>query len=180
MLGDSLAAGHDRNADRCDPLSAPSPVRTPRASTVYGVARVRVPFAEIDISRRAEDSIHSLFMDPTGNHLFVCLQNGDNFYLHSRSPRPKKLSRWQGTVVESIAFDAIGGSESSTKSMLVGSSRGQVYEACVESSGKDKLWTLVRHARASKRPRLEILRGHTVCSLAVRSRRCTSSTSRSV
>ena len=151
VLCDSLAAGHYRNADRCG-----SPRAISRFAwftcTACAARMCRVlSLAEIDISRRAEDSIHSLFMDPTGNHLFVCLQNGDNFYLHSRSPRPKKLSRWQGTVVESIAFDAIGGSESSTKSILVGSSRGQVFEACVESSGKDKLWTLVRRARAHGR-----------------------------
>jgi hypothetical protein len=49
----------------------------------------------------------------------------------------------QGTVVSAIAFDPAGGTDSTTKAMLVGSSRGQVYEASVESSGKEKGWNLV-------------------------------------
>lgn len=51
--------------------------------------------AEIEISRRADDKIHKLFLDPTGNHLVVAMDNGDNYYLHSRSTRPKKLKAWQ-------------------------------------------------------------------------------------
>lgn len=39
---------------------------------------------DIDISKRAEDVIHHLFLDATGHHLIVALKNGDNYYLHSR------------------------------------------------------------------------------------------------
>lgn len=51
--------------------------------------------SEIEISRRVEDGINRIFLDPTGNHLLVGMENGDNYYLHSRSVRPKKLPKWQ-------------------------------------------------------------------------------------
>lgn len=50
---------------------------------------------EIEISRRTEDKINKLFLDPTGNHLVVGMDNGDNFYLHSSFIKPKKLPKWQ-------------------------------------------------------------------------------------
>ena len=42
---------------------------------------------EIEISRKMEDSIQAIFIDPTGNHVIISMSNGDNFYLHSRSWR---------------------------------------------------------------------------------------------
>jgi hypothetical protein len=45
-------------------------------------------------------------MDSTGHHVIIGLVNGDGFYLHSRSNKPKKLSKLHG-VIESVAFDRI-------------------------------------------------------------------------
>lgn len=61
---------------------------------------------EIEISKRQEDTIHRIFLDPTGNHLLACLHGGETFYLHSSTLRPKRLVKWSGVVVESVAFDA--------------------------------------------------------------------------
>lgn len=97
---------------------------------------------EIEISRKVEDSIQAIFIDPTGNHVIISMSNGDNFYLHSRSSRPKKISRLQGAI-ESVAFDKRGSNESSTRSFLAGTSQGCVYEFVVDSSGKEKLCNLV-------------------------------------
>lgn len=63
-------------------------------------------FAEIEISKRQEDTIHKLFLDPTGNHLLACLHGGETYYLHSGATRPKRLLKWSGVVVEAVAFDA--------------------------------------------------------------------------
>jgi len=97
---------------------------------------------EVLPSKRAEDSVQHLFLDPTGHHLIICLQNGDNYYLHSRSTRPKKLSRLQGNV-ESVAFDRQSGTETVTKSFLVGTSTGFIYEMSLESGGKERTCHLI-------------------------------------
>ena len=62
--------------------------------------------AEVEISKRQEDTIHKIFLDPTGNHLLACLHGGETYYLHSTSTRPKRLLKWSGVVVEAVAFDA--------------------------------------------------------------------------
>ncbi|CAN0179376.1 unnamed protein product [Laminaria digitata] len=61
---------------------------------------------EIEISKRQEDTIHKIFLDPTGNHLLACLHGGETYYLHSSTLRPKRLLKWSGVVVEAVAFDA--------------------------------------------------------------------------
>ena len=98
---------------------------------------------EIELSRRPEDAVHQLFLYPTGSHLFICLKNGDNFYLHKRTPRPKKLARLQGIIVESIAFDGHQTTEANTKSFLVGTDNGAIYEVALDSTGKEKHCNLV-------------------------------------
>ena len=97
---------------------------------------------EIEISRKAEDSIEHVFLDPSGHHTMICLRNGDNYYLHSRSTRPKKLSRLQGCV-ESVAFDRQPGTETATRPFLVGTRLGCVYEMALDSGGKEKTCQLV-------------------------------------
>lgn len=84
------------------------------------------------------DSIERVFIDPTANHVFIAMKSSDNYYLHSRSQKPKKLSRLQG-VVESVAFDRQNCTESATRSFLVGTVNGVIYEMSVDSTGKEKL-----------------------------------------
>ncbi len=93
---------------------------------------------EVDLSRRREDSIEHIFIDPTGNHVIVTLSNGENFYLHSRSTRPKKFSTKLQGKIESVAFDRLNGTESSTRSFLAGTSTGCIYELGFDSGGKEK------------------------------------------
>ena len=61
---------------------------------------------EVEISKRQEDTIHKIFLDPTGNHLLACLHGGETYYLHSTSTKPKRLLKWSGVVVEAVAFDS--------------------------------------------------------------------------
>lgn len=93
---------------------------------------------EIEVSRRAEDEVHKLFLDATGSHAFISLKSGDNFYLHGRSQRPKKVSKMLG-VVECAAFDRQQGTENNTKSFLVGTSLGYIYELSFDSAGKERV-----------------------------------------
>lgn len=91
-----------------------------------------------------QDDISRVFLDPTGAHTLICLKNSDNFYLHSRSQRPKKVSKLQG-VVECVAFDRQQGTDTNTKSFLVGTSLGYIYEIAFDSSGKEKVCQQVYH-----------------------------------
>lgn len=103
----------------------------------YNNFETRAETNEIEISRRPEDVIDHIFTDPSGHHCIVTLKNGDNYYVHSNMGRAKKLSRLQGQI-ESIAFDPRG-NEASTKSFLVGTQLGYIYELCIDSTGKEKV-----------------------------------------
>jgi hypothetical protein len=83
------------------------------------------------------EGIERIFMDPTANHVIIAMKNMDNYYLHSRSQRPRKLTRLPG-LIECVAFDKQNCTESSTRSFLVGTSTGTIFEMCVESTGKEK------------------------------------------
>ena len=97
-------------------------------------------YEPIELPRRSDESIEHIFIDPSGNHCIVTMTNGDNYYIFTRSQqqRYKKISRFQGNV-ESIAFDKNGGTETQTRSFLVATNIGYIYELCLESSGKEKV-----------------------------------------
>ena len=48
---------------------------------------------EIEISKQSnvEDNFHKLFLDPTGTHLLISLENRDSYYLYAGASKPKKL-----------------------------------------------------------------------------------------
>eukprot|EP01130_Rhizamoeba_saxonica_P012344 TRINITY_DN5188_c1_g1_i2.p1 TRINITY_DN5188_c1_g1~~TRINITY_DN5188_c1_g1_i2.p1 ORF type:complete len:926 (+),score=184.08 TRINITY_DN5188_c1_g1_i2:22-2778(+) len=76
------------------------------------------------------DKIYKIFLDPSGYHLIICLESEDNYYLHKDSPRPRALNRLRGIKIESIAWVT---SDSSTASLLFGSSKGMIYETSIEA-----------------------------------------------
>jgi len=54
---------------------------------------------EVEISRRPEDSIYDIFLDPTGHHLLISFGHGETYYLHSSAVKPKPLSKLKGFMV---------------------------------------------------------------------------------
>jgi len=99
---------------------------------------------EIELPRKtAEDEVEHVFLDPSGHHAIIAMKSAENFYLHSRSTRPKKLSRLPGGAIESVAFDRQFGGETATRSFLVGTTSGCVYEMAVDSGGKEKVCQMV-------------------------------------
>ena len=98
---------------------------------------------EIELQRRTEDEVQHIFLDPSGHHAIIAMKSAENFYLHSRSMRPKKLSRLPGGAIESVAFDRQFGGETATRSFLVGTTSGCVYEMAVDSGGKEKVCQMV-------------------------------------
>ena len=99
---------------------------------------------EIELSKKPDDNIKHIFVDPNGNHIIVVLKNGESFYMHSRAMKPKKMPKVQGTI-EAVGFDKSSVTESSTKNFLVGTSSGRIYEVALDSSGKEKMCHLVHH-----------------------------------
>lgn len=82
-------------------------------------------------------SIHKIFLDPSGRHLLITSQQGENWYLSRGWKKPKLLKSFK-MVVESVAWNkpALLSSAHSTSSreILIGSSNGAIYEALLDAS----------------------------------------------
>lgn len=88
----------------------------------------------IEISRK-EDAIQSLFLDPTGNHLIIGLDNEENMYLHSSSKKPKTLGKLKGLNIEAIGWDRTNVDKNQTKEILIGAG-GSIYETSIQEKEK--------------------------------------------
>uniref|UniRef100_A0AAV1V4J9 Pep3/Vps18 beta-propeller domain-containing protein n=2 Tax=Peronospora matthiolae TaxID=2874970 RepID=A0AAV1V4J9_9STRA len=85
-------------------------------------------------------AMSSVFIDPTGAHVLVSMENGSNFYLHTGSTRPKKLLKTQGMQFTSVAWDRQSGSPEASEPILIGTTSGAVFEAAFDG-GKEKAVT---------------------------------------
>lgn len=74
-------------------------------------------------------AMSAVFMDPTGSHAVVSMDNGANFYLHASSTRPKKIMKAQGVKITSVAWDRQRGTPENSEAVLVGTDAGSVFEA---------------------------------------------------
>lgn len=92
---------------------------------------------EIELNTKPEDVIEQIFVDCSGHHSLIGMKSGETFYLHSKMLKPKKLSKLQG-LIESAAFDKYNSSDVTTKSILVGTSSGAIYEIILDNTGKEK------------------------------------------
>jgi hypothetical protein len=52
----------------------------------------------IEVPSKGADEIETVFIDTSANHVLCSLRGGDIYYLHSRSLRPKRLSRLNGSL----------------------------------------------------------------------------------
>lgn len=85
----------------------------------------------------AGGDINFVFVDPTGCHSLFSANNGEAYYLHSSSRAVQKLAGFgpndtagltRGSYVTAIAWDKEKGTEGSTKSILLGTNLGELYE----------------------------------------------------
>lgn len=102
---------------------------------------IKCPFHEpnaidVEISKRPEDQIHKIFLDPTGNHLIISMESEDNYYLHRNWKKPKVMSKMKGVVIESVAWDRSNNDPLNTKDILIGSSKGRIFETQIEANDK--------------------------------------------
>ncbi|KAG7401490.1 Vacuolar protein sorting-associated protein 18 like protein [Phytophthora boehmeriae] len=82
-------------------------------------------------------AMSNVFIDPTGAHVLVSMENGSNFYLHTGSTRPKKIMKAQGLQFTSVAWDRQSGSPENSEPILIGTDSGAVFEAEFEG-GKER------------------------------------------
>ncbi|CAG8582248.1 14325_t:CDS:10 [Acaulospora morrowiae] len=90
---------------------------------------------DIEIPRKSgEIKIYKIFFDPTGRHLLITTEQGENFYIFEKWKRAKVLTKFKGIIIESVGWNKSAGSSSdtSTKKILVGSRNGIIYEAEIE------------------------------------------------
>ncbi|KAJ3274967.1 hypothetical protein HK104_003995, partial [Borealophlyctis nickersoniae] len=82
------------------------------------------------------DKIRRLFLDPTGRHLLISTESGDNYYLYEKWKKPRILSKFRGIIMESVAWGRPrgGSTDPSTGSMLIGSRQGHIFEAELSST----------------------------------------------
>ncbi|TDH68068.1 hypothetical protein CCR75_004272 [Bremia lactucae] len=87
-------------------------------------------------------AMSNVFIDPTGAHVLVSMENGSNFYLPTSSTRPKKIIKAQAMQFTSVAWDRQSGSPEASEAILIGTDSGAVYEAEFDG-GKEKSFTKV-------------------------------------
>lgn len=78
--------------------------------------------------------VSNMFLDPLGNHLLIALSTKvaglppELLYLHRRSNKPKKIERFRDHEITAVAFNPNNQSELTTGSILVGTSKGLIFE----------------------------------------------------
>ncbi|KAI7899794.1 Pep3/Vps18/deep orange family-domain-containing protein [Cokeromyces recurvatus] len=89
---------------------------------------------EIEIVRKPNDGkIKKIFFDPTGRHLIITTDHGENYYLYEKWRKTKVLSKFKGIIITSIAWNKQATlTDPSTREILIGTKNGLIYEACLE------------------------------------------------
>ncbi|KAL2749921.1 vacuolar protein sorting-associated protein 18 isoform X1 [Vespula maculifrons] len=101
---------------------------------------------EIDISKYAVGmKMSNLFLDPLGYHLLITLtpKNGDNpppelLYLHRKTTKLKQAGKFKGHEITAVGWNFSNISETVTGPILVGTSKGLIFET--EISDGDKIF----------------------------------------
>ncbi|KAG1047354.1 hypothetical protein G6F46_009640 [Rhizopus delemar] len=89
---------------------------------------------EIEITRKQSDGkISKIFFDPTGRHLIITTDHGENYYFYEKWRRTKPLPKLKGVVITSIAWNKQATlTDPSTREILIGTKNGLIYETCIE------------------------------------------------
>lgn len=91
---------------------------------------------DVEISRKPDDAIHRIFLDPTGSHLIVAMEREESYYLHASWKKPKLLAKMKGIVIESVAWDKSNTDTTNTGAILIGTKNGQIFETWIEAKDK--------------------------------------------
>lgn len=97
--------------------------------------------------------VSNLFLDPLGNHLLIALTpkspgfTPELLYLHRSTTKPKKCDKFKDYEITAIAFNPSNTSDTTTGSILIGTSKGLIFEAEFGVDGDKKVpnnWKQVR------------------------------------
>lgn len=91
---------------------------------------------------KKDDRVVHLALDGTGSHAVLSLASGEHWYVHASVAKARKLVKWQGAVVSSVAFHTQS-TATTTKALLVATAKGQVFETVLDVSGKDRAFTQI-------------------------------------
>jgi len=95
-----------------------------------------------EISKKSPgQTISHLFQDPTGRHVLISMENGENWYLHRDQLKPRAVSKLKGMVICSVAWDKRNQDPSTTSRILLGTNNGRILEAQIR--GRDASHSLV-------------------------------------
>nr|CAD2179339.1 unnamed protein product [Meloidogyne enterolobii] len=81
------------------------------------------------------DRISHLHLDFTGIHGLVTTVSGENFYVNMRSCILKPIRRMKGMIVSAVAWNFEFNKDSETGFILIGTTKGAIYETNISSSG---------------------------------------------
>lgn len=102
--------------------------------------------------------VSNMFLDPLGNHLLIALTpkspgfTPELLYLHRKSNKPRKCDKFKDYEITAVAFNPNNASESTTGSILIGTSKGLIFEAEFGTDGDKKVpnnWKQVNTASDS-------------------------------
>ena len=78
--------------------------------------------------------VSNIYLDPLGNHLLIALTpkstgfSPELLYIHRKTNKPKKIEKFKDHEITAVAFNFENTSETSTGSILIGTSRGLIFE----------------------------------------------------
>lgn len=91
--------------------------------------------------------VSNVFFDPTGNHLLIALAAKHSgflpelLYLNRRSNKPKKIDKFRDHEITAVGFNYNNQSETSTGSILIGTSKGLIFETDIGIDGEKLVQT---------------------------------------
>ncbi|KAL1509544.1 hypothetical protein ABEB36_004259 [Hypothenemus hampei] len=97
---------------------------------------------EILLTKFTQNKLSNLFLDPTGNHLFLTFipRNKSTdlpelFYLSRKSDKLKPSNKFRGHEFTSVAWSHVNESDISTGPILLGTSKGLIFETEISFEG---------------------------------------------
>ncbi|XP_030378216.1 vacuolar protein sorting-associated protein 18 homolog [Scaptodrosophila lebanonensis] len=103
----------------------------------YFLLRAALPPGKIALEKIVTASgykITKIFHDPTGHHLIISIVpkqvgvSADFLYVHANGPKPRRIEKFKEHEITAVAFNTYDGNESTTGPILLGTSRGIIFE----------------------------------------------------
>ncbi|XP_064634570.1 vacuolar protein sorting-associated protein 18 homolog [Lineus longissimus] len=95
---------------------------------------------EVEVLKGSEDKIHRIFLDPTGRHLLISMESGENYFLHRNTRKAKQLTKLKGHVIDSVGWNRHNQSDSTTSEILLGTSRGLIFETEIQAGDDSRFF----------------------------------------